>query len=177
MTSTRPDLHPAAERAASASSIARRRHRPRQAHDRDPGGRRGRDGHPDRRDVGRHPLRLEQGDQPAFGYIDTPTDYQFINGVFEVFGWASDFQLVQTVEVDIDGHVVGNAFYGLNRPDVRAVDPRVFSNNVGFSFLLDTTHLSDSPHDLVIYVIDRFGNRTEIGRRKFVVNNNVVTHN
>lgn len=118
-----------------------------------------------------------QGDQPAFGYIDTPTDYQFINGVFEVFGWASDFQLVQTVQIDIDGQVVGNAFYGLNRPDVRAVDPRVFSNNVGFSFLLDTTQLSDSPHDLVVYVIDRFGNRTEIGRRKFVVNNNVVTHN
>ena len=118
-----------------------------------------------------------QGDQPAFGYIDTPTDYQFINGVFEVFGWASDFQQVQRVEVDIDGHVVGNANYGLFRPDVRDTDPRVFSANVGFSFLLDTTHLSDSPHDLVIYVVDRFGNRTEIGRRKFVVNNNVATHN
>ncbi len=117
------------------------------------------------------------GDQPAFGYIDTPTDYQFINGVFEVFGWASDFQQVHSVEVDVDGHVVGTAFYGLLRPDVRAVDPRVFSPNVGFSFLLDTTHLSDSPHDLVIYVIDRFGNRSEIGRRKFVVNNNVSTHN
>ncbi len=116
------------------------------------------------------------GDQPAFGYIDTPTDYQFINGVFEVFGWASDFQLVDHVEVDVDGHVVGNAFYGLSRPDVRAIDPRVFSNNVGFSFLLDTTRLSDSPHDLVVYVIDRFGNRTEIGRRKFVVNNNVATN-
>ncbi|MEX0880010.1 MAG: hypothetical protein WEB59_04665 [Thermoanaerobaculia bacterium] len=119
----------------------------------------------------------EFGDQPAFGYIDTPTDYQFINGVFEVFGWALDFQQVQSVEVDVDGQVVGTAFYGLNRPDVRAVDPRVFSNNVGFSFLLDTTRLSDSPHDLVVYVIDRQGNRTEIGRRKFVVNNNVVTHN
>ncbi len=119
----------------------------------------------------------EFGDQPAFGYIDTPTDYQFINGVFEVFGWALDFQQVQSVEVDVDGQVVGTAFYGLNRPDVRAVDPRVFSNNVGFSFLLDTTRLSDSPHDLVVYVIDRQGNRTEIGRRKFVVNNNVATHN
>jgi hypothetical protein len=117
------------------------------------------------------------GDQPAFGYIDTPTDYQFINGVFEVFGWASDFQQVQRVEIDVDGQVVGIANYGLLRPDVREVDPRVFSANVGFSFLLDTTRLSDSPHDLVVYVIDRFGNRSEIGRRKFVVNNNVATHN
>ncbi len=116
------------------------------------------------------------GDQPAFGFIDTPSDYQFINGVFEVFGWATDFQQVLRVEVDVDGQVVGIANYGLNRPDVRAVDPRVFSNNVGFSFLLDTTQLSDSAHDLVIYVVDRQGNRSEIGRRKFVVNNNVATN-
>jgi hypothetical protein len=116
------------------------------------------------------------GDQPAFGYIDTPSDYQFINGIFEVFGWASDFQGVDHVEVDVDGQVVGNANYGLSRPDVRAVDPRVFSANVGFSFMLDTTRLSDSAHDLVIYVVDRQGNRTEIGRRKFVVDNNVATH-
>ncbi|HEY3204611.1 MAG TPA: hypothetical protein VGL03_13245 [Thermoanaerobaculia bacterium] len=119
------------------------------------------------------------GDQPAFGYIDTPSDYQFINGIFEVFGWASDLQGVQRVEVDVDGQVVGIANYGLARPDVRAVDPRVFSVNVGFSFLLDTTRLSDSEHDLVVYVVDRAfggGNRTEIGRRKFVVNNNVATH-
>jgi hypothetical protein len=119
------------------------------------------------------------GDQPAFGFIDTPSDYQFINGIFDVFGWASDFQGVQTVEIDVDGQVVGNATYGLYRPDVRQHDPRVFSNNVGFSFLLDTTHLSNSQHDLVVYVIDRSfggGNRTEIGRRKFVVDNNVTTH-
>ena len=116
------------------------------------------------------------GDQPAFGYIDTPSDYQFINGIFEVFGWASDFQGVDHVDVDVDGQVVGTANYGLSRPDVRATDPRVFSNAVGFSFLLDTTKLADSPHDLVIYVTDRLGNRTEIGRRKFVVDNNVATH-
>ncbi|HEX4438707.1 MAG TPA: hypothetical protein VH854_01465 [Thermoanaerobaculia bacterium] len=116
------------------------------------------------------------GDQPAFGYVDTPSDYQFINGIFEVFGWASDFQGVDHVEIDVDGQVVGTANYGLSRPDVRATDPRVFSNNVGFSFLLDTTRLADSPHDLVVYVTDRLGNRTEIGRRKFVVDNNVATH-
>ncbi len=114
--------------------------------------------------------------QPAFGYIDTPSDYQFIDGVFEVFGWASDFQVVQTVQIDVDGHLLGNATYGLLRTDVRS-DPRVSSSNVGFSYLLDTTQLSDSAHDLVVYVIDKQQNRSEIGRRKFVVNNNVPTHN
>lgn len=117
--------------------------------------------------------------EPAFGYVDTPTEYQFINGFFEVFGWAADFQGVLRVEVDVDGQVVGTAAYGLSRPDVPAQDPRVNSSLVGFSFILDTTKLSDSEHDLVIYVVDRSGgggNRSEIGRRKFVVDNNVDTH-
>jgi hypothetical protein len=116
---------------------------------------------------------------PAIGYIDTPSDYQFINGIFNVFGWAFDFNGVQRIEVDVDGQVVGTATYGLSRPDVPATDPRVPSVSVGFSFNLDTTRLSDSEHDLVIYVVDQqFGipGRTEIGRRKFVVNNNVLTH-
>jgi hypothetical protein len=118
-------------------------------------------------------------DFPAIGYIDTPSRYQFINGIFNVFGWAFDFNGVQRIEVDVDGQVVGNATYGLSRPDVPANDPRVPSISVGFSFLLDTTRLSDSEHDLVIYVVDStFGapRRTEIGRRKFVVNNNTLTH-
>ncbi len=112
------------------------------------------------------------GDQPAIGFVDTPSDYQFINGDFEVFGWAYDFQGVLRVEVDVDGQVVGQAAYGLARPDVPVNDFRVPSAFTGFSFFLDTTALSDSAHDLVIYVVDFSGDRTEIGRRKFVVNNN-----
>jgi hypothetical protein len=117
------------------------------------------------------------GDQPAFGYVDTPSDYQFINGIFEVFGWAYDLQGVLRVEVDVDGHVLGTADFPLRRTDVPANDFRVGTNQVGFSYLLDTTLLSDSAHDLVIYVVDKPGHRSEIGRRKFVVNNNVSTHN
>ncbi|MEP6995117.1 MAG: hypothetical protein ABI968_11390 [Acidobacteriota bacterium] len=116
------------------------------------------------------------GNEPAFGFVDTPTDYQFIDGIFEVFGWAYDFQSVLLVEVDVDGQVVGDANYGLARPDVPVQDPRVKTSFVGFSFFLDTTKLSDSEHDLVIYVIDRDDVRSEIGRRKFVVDNNVSTH-
>jgi hypothetical protein len=122
---------------------------------------------------------LTEFDRPSFGYIDTPSDYQFINGIFTVFGWAVDLEGLQRVEVDVDGQVVGTATYGLLRPDVPATDLRVLSANVGFAFPLDTTRLSDSEHDLVIYVVDQtFGTprRTEIGRRKFVVNNNALTH-
>ena len=53
------------------------------------------------------------GDQPAFGYIDTPSNYQFINGFFEVFGWASDNLGVRSVIVNVDGSDVGTAAYGV----------------------------------------------------------------
>jgi hypothetical protein len=122
----------------------------------------------------------QTGNQPAFGFVDTPSDYQFIDGVgFEVFGWAFDFQGVLRVEIDVDGQVIGTAAYGLNRPDVPGNDPRVGTSFVGFSFIMNTTALSDSEHDLSVYVVDRSsggGQRSEIGRRKFVVNNNVSTH-
>jgi Bacterial Ig domain len=116
------------------------------------------------------------GDQPAFGFIDEPSNYEYINGTFQVFGWAYDLQGVSSVEVDVDGQVLGTATYGLFRPDVPVNDPRVPTPYVGLSFMLDTTKLSNTQHDIVVYVIDHVGNRTEIGRRKAVVNNNVSTH-
>jgi hypothetical protein len=120
--------------------------------------------------------RPSGGDLPSFGYIDSPQEYQFIDGVALISGWAYDFNGVNHVDIDIDGQVVGTATYGLPRPDVRVHDPRVQSTNVGFSFLLDTTALADSPHDLNVYVVDNQSNRVLIGRRQFVVNNNVPTH-
>ncbi len=47
------------------------------------------------------------------------------------------------------------------------------TSNVGFGFALDTTKLSDAPHDINVYETDSGGHRTLIGRRKIVVNNNV----
>ncbi len=113
-------------------------------------------------------------DQPAFGNIDSPTNYQSINGDdFQLFGWAYDLQGVASVIVNVDGQDIGVATYGLFRPDVPPEDARVPTAFVGWSFVLDTTKLSNTAHDIVIYVNDRVGNRTEIGRRKAVVNNNV----
>ncbi|HXM76661.1 MAG TPA: hypothetical protein VN971_07790, partial [Thermoanaerobaculia bacterium] len=117
-------------------------------------------------------------DRPSFGYIDTPTEDQFINGTFLVSGWAYDFDGgVSSLELDIDGQVVATlspilGTYGLRRDDVPANDIRVPTPFVGFFYPIDTTHMSDTEHDLVIYAFDSFGVRTEVGRRKFVVLNN-----
>ncbi len=117
-------------------------------------------------------------DHPAFGNVDAPSEYQFINNTFVLSGWAYDFDLgVTSVDVDIDGQVVANlnvpsGTYGLRRDDVPANDIRVPNPFVGFFYPLDTTKMSDTEHDLSIYAFDGFGRRSEIGRRKFVVVNN-----
>jgi hypothetical protein len=124
--------------------------------------------------------------QPAFGYIDTPKLDEFITSVYQFSGWAYDPQGVQRVEIALDGPVVarsddGTATYGILRPDVPVADPRVPTSNVGWTCLLDTTKMGDGLHEVAVYVWDNPGSplasrRSEVGRLRFVVNNNVRTH-
>ena len=140
------------------------------------------------------------GDQPAFGYIDVPTPLQFVKGVTTFYGWAFDYDNgnaapwvngITRLDIDIDGKVVGTVLpQYIGRADVPANDTRVPATPftfgpvafVGWAFVLDTTHLTDAQHDLVVYAVDtpnaatgRPAFRTEIGRRKFVVYNNTPT--
>jgi hypothetical protein len=141
-------------------------------------------------------------DQPAIGYIDTPSPLEFLKGTVSFVGWAFDYDNggqaanvngITRIDIDIDGQVVGSLFPPFaSRPDVPAGDFRVpataTSNGptafVGWAFSFDTTHLSDSQHDLVVYAVDtpnaatgRPAFRSEIGRRKFVVFNSNTTKN
>lgn len=120
--------------------------------------------------------------RPAIGFIDSPGVYEFINGIFPVYGWAFDYDGIHKtggvedgIEIDIDGQVVANTNNDGFRPDVPASDPRVTTPYVGFQYLLDTTKLTDGEHEVVVYVLDALSVRSEIGRKKFVVQNNVTT--
>ena len=100
----------------------------------------------------------------------------------ETVGWAFDFDGIHVtggvedgIQIDIDGQVVAKTNNNLNRPDVPANDPRVTTSFVGFSVPFDTTKLTDGEHEVVVYVLDALNVRSEIGRRKFVVQNNVTT--
>jgi Bacterial Ig domain len=145
------------------------------------------------------------GDRPAFGYIDTPTNMQFIKGITTFSGWAFDYDNggqspevngVTRIDIDIDGVVVAclssEPFclqsFNRSRPDVPAGDFRVPATAtifgptafVGWAFTFDTGRLPDGQHDLVVYAWDtpvtgRPRFRSEIGRRKFVVFNNTST--
>lgn len=126
------------------------------------------------------------GNQPAFGYIDTPKADEEIAGVYGFSGWAYDLQGVLRIDVDVDGQVVarsdnGTAIYGVFRPDVPRGDNRVPTAFSGWQCALDTSKMGDGQHEMVIYVWDSPGNptvsqRSEIGRRRFIVNNNSLTH-
>jgi hypothetical protein len=123
-----------------------------------------------------------QLDPPPLGYIDDPTNYKFIGGVFPVIGWALDLDIVVKVRILIDGVPqldavtgVDYADYGYASPDVAASYPFYPQHtNARFRFYLDTTKISNSEHDLTIEVTDSRGNVRSAGTRRFIVDNNTL---
>ena len=123
-------------------------------------------------------------DPPPIGYVDDPSEYEFISGIYPTFGWALDLDGVVRVRVLIDGvaqidAVTGRDYaeYGLASPDVAAVYPNYPQRgNARWRFYLDTTLLGNSEHDLLVEVIDGRGNSRSAGSRRLIVNNNTLVH-
>jgi hypothetical protein len=121
-------------------------------------------------------------DPPPIGFIDDPTNYKFIGGVFPVIGWALDLDGVVKVRILIDGVAqidavrgVDYAEYGFASPDVAVQYPAYpQANSARFRFFLDTTQISNSEHDLLIEVTDTRGNVRSAGTRRFIVDNNTL---
>jgi len=132
------------------------------------------------------PIEMEcatgQLDPPPLGFIDDPTNYKFIGGVYPVIGWALDLDIVVKVRILIDGVPqldavtgVDYADYGYASPDVAASYPFYPQHsNARFRFYLDTTKISNSEHDLTIEVTDSRGNVRAAGTRRFIVDNNTL---
>ncbi|HSN53959.1 MAG TPA: hypothetical protein VLT32_04775 [Candidatus Sulfomarinibacteraceae bacterium] len=116
-------------------------------------------------------------DRPSFGDIYTPEEMERVTGVVEITGWSIDMDLVDEVEVWVDGvfiDVVDERF--IPTPEVRARYPWLPSYltlEAGFRYAFDTdaANLADGEHVLVIWTEDRWGGRTFIGERRFVVDN------
>ncbi len=71
-----------------------------------------------------------------------------IGGAVTISGWAlNDSAGVSSVDISIDGQLLGTATYGVSRPDVCGIYPgRVNCPNVGWSLPWDTTKVGDGPH-------------------------------
>ena len=121
-------------------------------------------------------------DPPPIAFVEDPTNYELVGGVFPVIGWALDLDTVVRVRVLIDGFVQldaisGNDYaeYGFASPDIAALYPNYPQNQAArFRFFLDTTKLSNSEHDLNIEVQDGRGNRRTAGTRRFLVSNRTL---
>ena len=91
---------------------------------------------------------------PPVVHIDVPAQGSIIAGSTTVSGWAISYATgiglpISSVQVLVDGTVVGNATYGSLRPDVCAVYPgRPNCPNVGYTYTLNASTLSAGSHTI-----------------------------
>ena len=100
--------------------------------------------------------------QTIFGQIDLPqsaaADLPFLRGQSEVAGWAATSSGISDVKVFMDGKLLGQAHYGLLRPDVGAAYPELDeSSRSGFFWMLDTRVFADGEHRLEVIATSRSG--------------------
>lgn len=111
-----------------------------------------------------------------FGTLETPGSRATINNIANGSGWALDNIGIVQIEVLLDGQKVGEAIYGLSRPDIGATWG-TFPNAArsGFSFQIDTTKVSNGDHTVAVRLLDAAGNATLVGTRTVVVQNQLLT--
>jgi len=111
-----------------------------------------------------------------FGALETPDFRATINNIASGSGWALDNVGIVQIEVLVDGQKVGEAIYGLSRPDIGvAWSTFPSAGRSGFSFQIDTTRVSNGDHTVAVRLLDAAGNATVVGTRAIVVQNQVFT--
>jgi hypothetical protein len=113
-----------------------------------------------------------------FGSIDTPGQGATVSGVVVNFGWAlaAPGRTIpidgSTINVYIDGVMVGHPTYNNFRADIAALFPGLANSNgaVGY-FILDTRTLTNGVHTIAWVITDDAGQTSGVGSRYFRVQN------
>ena len=113
-----------------------------------------------------------------FGTIDTPKQGETVSGTIVNFGWALTPwpKMIppdgSTIEVLVDGIVIGHAAYGFARSDIQSLFPGYANTDgaIGY-FILDTRTMSNGVHAIAWIVRDNTGATEGIGSRYFTVSN------
>ncbi|MCW5979247.1 MAG: peptidoglycan DD-metalloendopeptidase family protein [Bryobacteraceae bacterium] len=107
------------------------------------------------------PVRVSNSSGPPFLWIDLPPlNAPGVSGTTEVYGWAVDNlsapeTAIKLVEIFLDNVKIGNAQYGVPRPDVCALVPgRPGCPNVGYSYQWNTGNVTKGAHTLKVCVTD-----------------------
>ena len=118
------------------------------------------------------------GSPLPFGTIDTPRQGQTVSGTVVNFGWALTAQPRSipvdgsTIDVYVDGIMVGHPTYGFARSDIQGLFPGYANTDtaVGF-YVLDTTKFANGLHTIFWVVRDNAGAVQGIGSRFFTIAN------
>jgi len=128
---------------------------------------------------------LDSTSNPVRIAIDSPAEITStitsFGGTALVRGWtltdSPSTASIQSVQVSVDGVPFGTATYGDARPDVCATyTGRPGCPNVGFSYSLDTTHLTNGKHVLEITSKTTDGKRASASASFTVSNTSVTAH-
>jgi beta-N-acetylglucosaminidase len=111
------------------------------------------------------------GTLPAKGYMDAPGVNSVGKGELAVSGWFLDGSGVSKIEVLVDGKVIGQAQYGLERLDVQKAHPAYQNPNSGFRYTLDTRKLTNGSHTLTVRETGKNGAVTILPGRTVNVQN------
>jgi len=90
---------------------------------------------------------------PTTNWGLSPSDPNPITGTVTVYPWAFDPVGIKSVQIFLDGALLGTATGGFPRPDVVAVYPQA-PLNCGYQFLFDSTIYSKGTHTLTAVVTD-----------------------
>ena len=113
-----------------------------------------------------------------FGALDTPGQGESVSGTITNWGWALAPQPANiptdgtTIDVVIDGVVVGHPVYGLDRSDIATLFPGYANTHSAVGrFTIDTTAIANGVHTIAWVVRDSLGRAQGIGSRYFTVFN------
>jgi hypothetical protein len=120
------------------------------------------------------PLALNVGEALAGAWVVLQPANSVSNDLL-VSGWAFEANAIASVTILVDNASVGNAFYGVDRPDVAAAVPGCGSPpNCGWSLGVDTTKLSNGTHTISVSVTDSAKNVGSIPQPMQVTVNNAA---
>ncbi|MDV3425938.1 MAG: Ig-like domain-containing protein [Bacillota bacterium] len=96
-------------------------------------------------------------------YIDYPRNYQvYDNKNITVSGWTVNPEGVKSVEVLVDGNLLGQATYGLSRTDVSRAYPGYPSgNNPGYSYNINVNTIAPGNHTIKVISNGNDGSKSE----------------
>lgn len=85
-----------------------------------------------------------------YGSIDTPTENESVEGIYNSVGWFYTNEGIQKLEAVIDDEMSIPIYYGSNRPGLGNI-LKINHDNLGFSAYIDTARLRAGKHTLKIY--------------------------